>query len=938
MQVRNRGWIILALFFCSGATALVYEVVWSKFLSQMFGSTVYAQTVVLATFMGGLALGNKLFGRWADGLAHPVRAYGWLEIGIGLYAILFPWLDRLVDWVFVAVGSGLIEHAGALLVLKATLSALLLITPTVLMGGTLPLMAAWLQKSDTADAGRRSARFYSVNSLGAVTGSALAGFFLVQSFGLIVTLQIAAAVNVLIGIAAIIISREVESAKAPPSADSLALSDGGRAGVRGSTINPQLSTDSTPLRPQPPTINHQPSTTLRWAGLIVALTGGVSMGFEVLSARSLALIFGSSLQSFAVVLIAFILGIGLGAAWIASSRRRRISNEALVVILLCLAAAWVAFLVLNIEKWVDFYRIARTGLARTPAGYVYHQLLTVGMSLVVLGLPAAWVGAVLPLMIRAVSAEDSLLGKRVGALLTWNTLGCVVGTLFTGFVLMPMLGLRNAFAALALLLVVAAAVLAWRARVRFGLGVAAAAGFMTLALFVQGDTNWRHVMSSGVFRIRETEYEPRLMPFRKEHVDILHYEDGPDATVCVEQTDGVGAPVIRGLRINGKPDAGTGLDFATQLLVGHLPIMAKPQAKDVFVLGLASGMTAGAILEYPIDRLDIAENCVPVIKASRYFDDWNRNALKDPRTKLWVEDARTVLKLRSQQYDVIITEPSNPWTVGVGSIFSREFYELVARRLKPGGIVAQWFHTYETDNQILEVVLRTFGSVFPHMEIWDAGTGDIIILGSLNPWMSGTDSFRSSFALNQVRTDMAMIDIHSPEALWARQMASQATAFAIPGPGPIQFDHLPLIEYAAPRSFYLSPAARLLDFFDERTYRQLLASAEKRSTLAGLSPENVQLIFGSFTTVNIRLLEAVNGTAGGAGMPCVFVVPNPVPAASSDGSIISLCSLAVAQGDLLRADQMAAYALQQQPNNLDAAYLKRIIDRRLGRHFNTEAP
>jgi spermidine synthase len=315
MQSRNRGWIVLALFFCSGATALVYEVVWSKFLSQMFGSTVYAQTVVLATFMAGLALGNKLFGRWADGLAHPVRAYGWLEIGIGIYAVLFPMLDRAADHIFVAVGASLIEQPGALLALKGTLSALLLITPTVLMGGTLPLMAAWLQKSDTDDAGRRSARFYSVNSLGAVTGSALAGFFLVQTFGLIVTLQIAAVVNALIGILAIVISREVETSNP-------------------STLNPQPSTNTSAGTP-PSTLNSQPLT-LQSAGLIVALTGGVSMGFEVLSARSLALIFGSSLQSFAVVLIAFILGIGLGAAWIASPRRRRLSNEALVIVLLCL--------------------------------------------------------------------------------------------------------------------------------------------------------------------------------------------------------------------------------------------------------------------------------------------------------------------------------------------------------------------------------------------------------------------------------------------------------------------------------------------------------------------------------------------------------------------------------------------------------------------------
>src|SRR5690349_2591192 len=164
--------MILLLFFCSGATALVYEVVWSKFLSQMFGSTVYAQTVVLAVFMGGLAIGNRLFGKWADGLRQPVRAYGLLEIAIGFYALLFPTLDRTIDHIFVALGTPLAAHAGLLLALKGLLAAILLLGPTILMGGTLPLLAAWLQKF-SADAGQSSARFYSVNSLGAVTGSAL---------------------------------------------------------------------------------------------------------------------------------------------------------------------------------------------------------------------------------------------------------------------------------------------------------------------------------------------------------------------------------------------------------------------------------------------------------------------------------------------------------------------------------------------------------------------------------------------------------------------------------------------------------------------------------------------------------------------------------------------------------------------------------------------
>ena len=339
----------------------------------------------------------------------------------------------------------------------------------------------------------------------------------------------------------------------------------------------------------------------------------------MLASRSLALIFGSSLQSFAVVLMAFILGIGLGSAWIASPRAPRVSSEKTVVLLLCVAAAWVTLLVFNIERWVDFYRIARTGLGRTSVGYVYHELLSAGIALVILGMPAACIGAVLPLMIRAVSRGGGAAGREGGNLLTWNTLGAVAGTLLSGFVLMPAVGLRNAFGVLALTLALAAIVLAWRCQWRIGTGVATGVIAFVISLFVFGDEGWRYVISSGAFRSRETEFAPNLMSLRKQHIKILFYEDGPDATVSVEENDGFGSPSERVLRINGKPDAWTRSDMSTQLLLAHLPMLARPGAKDVFVFGLGSGITAGALLAYPVEQMTVAENCEPVIHACRMF-------------------------------------------------------------------------------------------------------------------------------------------------------------------------------------------------------------------------------------------------------------------------------------------------------------------------------
>ena len=767
------------------------------------------------------------------------------------------------------------------------------------MGGTLPLLATWLQHF-SPDAGRYSARFYSVNSLGAVAGAGLAGFWLVQNLGMISALQMTALVNVTIGAAAILLSRQFQKQPHP---------DESAPGTEPEVTLPG---------------------TLRWAGAIVALTGAVSMGLEVLASRSLAMIFGSSLQSFAVVFMAFILGIGLGSAWIASPRRHEYSSEKTIVLLLCVAAAWVTLLVFNIERWVDFYRIARTGLGRTSVGYVCHELLSAGIALMIFGLPAACIGAVLPLMIRAISRGVAPLGLKVGILLTWNTLGAVAGTLLSGFVLMPAVGLRNAFGVLSLTLALAAIVLAWRCQWRIGTGMATGVIAFVISLFVFGDEGWRYVISSGAFRSREYEFAPNLMSLRKQHIKILFYEDGPDATASVEENDGFGSPSERVLRINGKPDASTRSDMSTQLLLAHLPMLARPGAKDVFVFGLGSGISAGALLAYPVEQITVAENCEPVIHACRCFTNWNHGVLADARVYLWHEDARTVLKLNPRFYDVIVAEPSNPWTVGVGSVFSREFYKIAAGRLKPGGIMAQWFHVYEMHDGIVSLVLRTFNSVFPYVEIWDPGGGDIVMLGSLQPWRTSPEVFRQSFGFNGVRSDLASIGIRSPEALLARQLASQRTASAIAGDGPVQSDLFPVLEYAAPRAFYIGVNAKVFEQFDERTRQQAVAPPDKLTTLRSLTVADVNSVFIPYSTVNGELLDSLLNKEAGANVPCVF--KTNAPPATSEGPDESTATLnravtALNLSDLKQAGQLAALALQQNPTNSQAAYVMRIIDR-----------
>lgn len=461
----------------------------------------------------------------------------------------------------------------------------------------------------------------------------------------------------------------------------------------------------------------------------------------------------------------------------------------------------------------------------------------------------------LPLWIRNIAANTSTLGSHVGRLLTWNTCGAVVGVLITGFVLMPSVGLRAAFAFLAILLAVVAFALALQKISR--IKVLAAAGvlvFSAIAGFTGGD-QWKYIMSSGAFRLRETEISAPIRE-RLKYTKLEFYEDAPDATVSVEsmlnETNRIG------LRINGKPDASSKGDVATQYLLAHIPMAVKPDSKDVFVLGFGSGMTAGALLHHPVQNIVVAENCEPVLRAGKFFEPWNQGVLTNSRVTIRQEDARTILKLSSQKYDVIICEPSNPWTAGVGSIFTQEFYKIAADRLKDNGVVCQWFHVYEMHDGIVFLVLRTFGSVFPYYEIWETASGDILMLGSLKPFQSDAEIYGKMYEHAAVRQQLVTLGLPTPESLWARQMASQKTASAIPGDGPIQTDLFPVLEYEAPKAFYLGKNSTRLFSFDERTHQSEIASPEKIKALQSLTIDHLDQIFATNKSANAELNAFLN--------------------------------------------------------------------------------
>jgi spermidine synthase len=818
--------LIPFLFFISGATALIYELIWSKYLSLIFGSTIYAQTAVLSTFMLGLALGSWLVGKLVSRSSSALKLYGGLEILIGVYGFCFPIIYHFADRIFIQQGQAIYDQSGRLLLLKIILSIFLLIIPTILMGGTLPAISHWLQTNQTK-ASQKSTWFYAINTLGAVTGTAFAGFFLIRNLGLGMTNWFAAAANCLVGLASVGYAHYM--AKLSPDLIQ--------------SIKPSDDDDSGTLP-------------LLWSALLVALVGAISMALEVLSSRALSMVFGASLYAFATALLAFILGIGIGSFVVSSLKQSSIKFTLFLIIILLSVTILITLWIGTIRESVILYTKIDNRFTRNDEGYFFHFLFTIITSVIVLGIPAALLGSVLPLCIRLTKRSHRSLSQTTGILLSWNTFGGVIGVLFMGFFLMPKVGIRGSLAILATLLGYSAVFLAWitnRRTVSF-LGLFICVGLLVITLTT--GSQWQNTISSGIFRRGGADWASHLNT-RDKHHQILFFEDAADATVSVERGDGKGALAHTWLRINGKTDASSEGDLATQFLLAHIPLLSKPDAKDVFVLGFGSGITCGAALTHPIQSLTLAENCEPVLRAGKFFEEKNRSALNDPRMKVFYEDARAILKLNPKQYDIIISEPSNPWTAGVGSVFSKEFYELAAKRLGPNGLMVQWFHTYEMTDELMALILRTFHETFPSFEIWDAQAGDLILVGSKTPWQSNPEIYKKNFLKDEPLKQLQTIGLSTPEQFWARQLASQETSYAIIRDGMIQTDEFPILEYDAPKAFYLCKVSRWIELFDERTFQSELASKEKRETLQKFDPQTLIKIF-TYPSLNHLLTKRIS--------------------------------------------------------------------------------
>ena len=783
-------------------------VAWLRLLGLVFGHTVYATTTVLSAFMAGLALGSLLAARRMPRLRNLIAIYGCLEIGIGVFCALLPVaLDGAAPlWVGLSSALGL-PYQGLLLV-EFVLVFALLVVPTTLMGATLPVLSQALVGNDGA-ARRDVGALYAINTFGAVLGVALAGYVLLPALGNRATSVLAASGNIVAGIIALAYSRRAAR----------------RAGALSVTGDPPTAAlDARATSPEGGLESASGATSITVA---LAISGAVSMLYEVGWTRALALAIGSSTYAFTSMLLAFLVGIAGGSALYSRlSVARRISPAAFAFLQAGIGVATGAIILL-FERAPEMFLVA----LRWSAAPEFVQFAQFAVSAGVLLFSSLLIGATFPCAVAVVARNRADIGRQVGRLYGANTLGAIVGSIVAGFVLMPMLGTQamlktgaavNLLLASALFASCARGVLRWRWRWPAAAASLAAA---TAVLFLP---HWdQRVMSSGAaiyarWYVDAARGQDLAGLLRSQQ--IVYYRDGLSATVAVSR---VGEHVY--LRVNGKLDAGTAGDMPTQLMSGHLPLLLHADPKTVLVIGLGSGITAGAVARYPIGRLDVVEIEPAVVEASRFFRQLHGGVLEDPRVRTVIADGRNFLLTTRERYDVIISEPSNPWMSGLASMFSEEFFRLARERLRPDGIMLQWIQAYNIRPADFRMVVNTFRSAFPATSIWNPVRGDFLLVGRRENRPIDLEQVRTRFDGNpQVRRDLERIGVRAWPGILGFFMLNDADTARFAERGGLNTDDKLPLEFSAPRALYLDTGEtnwRLVHQFRQAPLPEVTASS-----------------------------------------------------------------------------------------------------------------
>lgn len=768
--------MLTLLVLTSGCCALVYQVAWLRLLRLVFGTSTAASAAVMAVFLGGLGLGAFVLGRRADDAGNPVRMYAYLEFGVAAAAAASPTLIGLVAVLYIRLGgTAALGFIGGT-VLRLFLSAVVLGVPTFLMGGTLPAVVRAVESH--ADVHRRTlGMLYGVNTLGAVIGTLGATFIALERLGVRATIWSAVALNLLVALAALVLSRR------PVDTERSEIED---------TIPPNEDIPSAAA--SPPTVP---------AWLVLTAAGAVGFVFLVMELvwyRMLAPLLGGSSYTFGLILAVALLGIGAGGLAYAAVRQR---PTPFVFAFTCsLEALFIAIPYALGDRMALFAIAERQGV--TSFGTLAWGWLLV--TLVVVFPAAAAAGYQFPLLVGLLGSGNERVGTDVGRTYATNTLGAIGGSLAGGFGLLPLMTAPHAWQG-AVFVLVALAALVVAGSVRRGDPWRGSIAAIVPAVLAIGCTQapgptgfWRH-SPIGAGRIELTLSDPNAVQraLNTRRLEMWWEADGVESSVGLARKNGLAFDV------NGKSDGSAIGDSPTQVMLGLLGAVLHPNPKRALVIGLGTGETAGWLAQVPsIERVDVYELEPAMLHVARECALANRNALANPKVHVIIGDARELLLTSNATYDVIASEPSNPYRAGVASLFTKEFYDAAVARLGPSGVFVQWVQAYEVRPDAMRSIVATLGAVFPAVETWELKLGrDLAFVASRKPLVHDIARARARSEVEPYRSALALVwGVGGAEGLYSGLLgnADFAADYSPAGGAPVNTDDRTYLEFAFARS------------------------------------------------------------------------------------------------------------------------------------------
>ncbi|MGK0297555.1 MAG: spermidine synthase [Gammaproteobacteria bacterium] len=764
MTSRQFQYLLILIFALSGATGLIYESVWSHYLKLFLGHAAYAQSLVLVIFMGGMALGAYFVSRFVLSIKNLLVSYAIIEGIIGVFGIMFHPIFQYTytgsfDYILPLLGSPSFVHF-----YKFFVASILILPQSILLGATFPLMTGGFIRQFPDNPGKSISLLYFSNSIGAAIAVLISSFYLISTFGLPGSLFVAGIINILIAVIVYGLARNIK----------------------------QSANEKIVIKADK-----------NWKLLILCaafFTGMASFIYEIAWIRMLSMVLGASTHSFELMLSAFITGLAIGGFWI-RSRIDHLKNPVKFLARIQIIMGVFALSTITLYNFsFEIMAFFMDALDETKSGYVLFSLASHSIALLIMLPTTICAGMTLPLftfiLLRKGQGEQC-----IGQIYSANTIGAITGVLFAVFLGMPLLSLKGTIITGAVIdiiigLVIFKTITSISRRPYFA--------YVSLSLFIVFigySTNFNAKrMASGVFRYGIPELDSKS--------EILFHKDGKTASVSISNWDNKQLSITT----NGKPDAeitiANGLppsqDESTMTLLAALPLSIFPAAETIANIGLGSGLTAHVALTLPnlkqVDTIEIEES---IVSGARYFGEKTKNVFIDPRSNIYIDDAKTYFSTNQKKYDIVISEPSNPWVSGVSSLFTREFYNVVKSYINDDGLLVQWVHIYEFDIDLLISVLKAISEEFPYYSIYFADEGNLILIASQKKQVVLPSA--SIFSTPGMKQQLSTIHIHNIDDLRFRFLGNESVVnpFIQKSNIPANSDYYPFLDQKAAQIRYI---------------------------------------------------------------------------------------------------------------------------------------